>query len=104
MLGLRETTCGARNLSLVRVDLAQYSPSGVRTDLRQYPVYNGTRSLLVASLLTAQKKFGVDFVFLSKSYQPRVGLTKFLPAGPYFLESASFSKVSTAICIPNDGH
>ncbi|RDX49271.1 amidase signature enzyme [Lentinus brumalis] len=54
-----------------------------------YVTYNGTRGLPSASLLSAQKTFGINFVFLSKSYLLGIGLTKALPAGPYFLEPAS---------------
>ena len=54
-----------------------------------FVTYNGTRALPSTSLSSAQKKHVIDFVFLSKSYLLGVGLTKALPAGPYFLEPAS---------------
>ncbi|KAI0700994.1 amidase signature enzyme [Cerioporus squamosus] len=54
-----------------------------------YLTYNGTRALPSASLHSALKKYGINFVFLSESYPSGIGLTQALPAGPYFLEPAS---------------
>lgn len=66
-------------------------PATVLTILRVgvYLTYNGTRSVPSASLLLAQKKFGIDFVILSEKYLLGVGLTNSLPSGPYFLETAT---------------
>ena len=54
-----------------------------------YLTYDGADNAPDALLLSAQEMFGIDFVFLSESYSSGVGLTKSLPAGPYFLEPAS---------------
>ncbi len=54
-----------------------------------YLICNGTRAFPTTSSFLAQEKFGIDFVFLSKSYPLGIELAKVLPAGPYFLEPAS---------------
>ncbi|KAL1941453.1 hypothetical protein VTO73DRAFT_7270 [Trametes versicolor] len=54
-----------------------------------YLSFNGTRGIPVASLGSAQKKFGIDFVLRSKSFLGGVSLKTPLPSGPYFLETAT---------------
>ncbi|KAI0696652.1 amidase signature enzyme [Cerioporus squamosus] len=66
-----------------------------------YITYNGTRALPSTSLLSVQKTLGINFVLLSKSYLLGIGLTKALPAGPYFLEPAS-GNVFEAFRLYND--
>lgn len=66
-----------------------YADKLVRCETGVYVTFNGTRGIPTTSLVSAQKKFGIEFVLRSKSFLLGVDLKMPLPSGPYFLEPAT---------------